>query len=82
MKTHLKYFMQGAPIEHPQIVMQKLGIKYQHSTVQSYADQWWFWNCENIPSPLPDYLEELKKDPMQLIGILTEQEAKYIKNGL
>lgn len=41
---------------HPQVVMKELGIKYSDSTPQSMGDCWWFWNCENIPDPLPPYL--------------------------
>jgi len=42
---------------HAQVVMKELGITYQHSTPQSIGDQFWFWNCENIPEKLPDYIE-------------------------
>jgi len=48
---------------HPQLAMKELGITYTHSTPQSIVDQWWFWNCENLPASLPPFLEELKKDP-------------------
>ena len=43
--------------EHPQKVMKELEITYQHATPQIIRDQWWFWNCENIPEQLPPYLE-------------------------
>ena len=45
--------------KHPQIIMKKLGIVYQKATVISVADQWWFWNCKNLPKKLPIYLAEL-----------------------
>jgi hypothetical protein len=65
--------------------MKSLGITYTHSTPQSLGDQWWFWNCENLPDPLPDYLEPLNDskgnplDPFKCIGWgLSEQEARWI----
>lgn len=55
--------------------MKQLGITYQHATPQSMGDQWWFWNCENIPEELPEHIEELTSckdnkplDPMEQIG--------------
>lgn len=66
---------------HPQDVMSELGITYQHATPQSISDQWWFWNCENIPDTLPGYLSELKADPMEMIGFgLSEEKAMQIRD--
>lgn len=81
---HLRYCMFSAHKHkaggHPQKVMKELGITYQHATPQSICDQWWFWNCENVPNELPPYLTELKADPMECIGWgLNEQMAKEIK---
>jgi hypothetical protein len=68
---------------HAQTVMKELGITYQHATPQSIADQWWFWNCDNIPKNLPKYLTELNLNPMDCIGNgLSEEEAEQIKEGL
>jgi len=53
---------------NPQVVMKELGITYQLATSQSIADQWWFWNCENVPDPLPEYLKELNLTPREAIG--------------
>lgn len=65
---------------HPQKVMRQLGITYQHSTPQSMYDSWWFWNCENLPENLPDYLTELKIDPDDAIGQgLNRADAESIK---
>jgi hypothetical protein len=67
MKQHLRmdcYYLIG----NPEKVMEGLGITYQHATPQSIADQWWFWNCENIPEQLPDYIKPLQVDPMEAIG--------------
>ena len=66
---------------HPQKVMKELGIAYQHATPQSIADQWWFWNCENIPQKLPEYLEVAKWDPMKMIGFgLGKKDAEAIRD--
>ena len=59
---------------HPQKAMKELGITYQHATHQSMGDQWWFWNCENLPESLPPFLTELKLDPMDSIGFGLTQE--------
>ena len=44
---------------HAQAVMKSLGIKYKDSTPQSIADQYWFWECENVPEELPGYITKL-----------------------
>lgn len=83
MKTHLRYDLgMGSPCpdEHPQKVMKTLGITYQHATPQTLGDQWWFWDCENVPNPLPGYLSILNIDPHKAIGWgLSEQQAFKIK---
>jgi hypothetical protein len=59
--------------------MKQLGITYQHATPQSIGDQWWFWNCENIPATLPGYLEEADWDPHEMIGWgLSQEDADKI----
>lgn len=66
---------------HAQAIMKELGITYQHATPQSMGDQWWFWNCQNIPENLPSYLSELKLDPMEQIGWgLSEENAIKIRD--
>lgn len=83
---HLRFDCLWAPYnnvkqDHPQKVMQELGITYQHSTPQSIADQWWFWNCENLPNELPPFLEVMDIDPMKQIGNgLSVEEAKRIRD--
>ena len=75
----LRYSMYESPEGHPQRVMRNLGITYQDATPQSIADQWWFWNCENVPVPLPRYLTILGLDPMQQIGWgLSKAQAESI----
>jgi len=67
---------------HAQKVMEKIGITYSHSTPQSMYNQWWFWNCKNVPEILPEYLKELKMDPFEAVGYgLNEEIAREIKNG-
>ena len=67
--------------DHPQEEMKKLGITYQHATPQSISDSWWFWNCENIPDPLPSYLSVLNIDPIKSIGWgLSQEQAEAIIN--
>ena len=86
MSKHLRYDLMSAAFgdnenRHAQIVMKELGITYQHSTPQSIADQWWFWNCENIPDKLPLFIEELKLNPMDCIGYgLSKDDAENITN--
>lgn len=69
---HLRFSLYAAQDEgetgHPQHVMRALGITYQHATPQSLTDNWWFWNCKNVPSSLPGYLRELTLDPMDCVG--------------
>lgn len=61
---HLRFSMYGCDeIKHPQKVMEDLGITYKDATPQSIADQWWFWDCENVPAELPKYLTPLELDP-------------------
>lgn len=68
-----------APYEHPQVVMKQLGIAYQHATPQPIGDQWWFWNCENVPDPLPPYLKVLPFTPHECVGFgLSEAMANEI----
>jgi hypothetical protein len=77
---NLRYYLQGSPNEHAQTVMKQMGITYQQAVPQSIADQWWFFNCENVPDELPAYIEPLTNDPMSLVGYgLTEEDARKIK---
>ncbi|AUR85571.1 hypothetical protein NVP1076O_66 [Vibrio phage 1.076.O._10N.286.51.B7] len=56
---NLRYDMYSSPNNHPQKVMEALGITYKYVVPQSIADQWWFYDCENVPSALPEYLTKL-----------------------
>lgn len=83
---HLRYDYYGAQMTgedgHAQEVMKHLGITYSHSTPQSMGDQYWFWNCENIPENLPSYITDLEiNDPMEFVGWgLSKEKAMAIKN--
>lgn len=67
--------------EHPQRMMIRLGITYQHATPQSMGDQWWFWNCENTPEELPKHISILESDPMKFIGWgLSKEDAENIRD--
>ncbi len=80
---HLSYSLIGAHMngidEHPQKVISRLGIVYEHATPQTISDEWWLWNCTNIPNPLPEYLSVLDIEPMDYIGFgLSEETAKRL----
>ena len=83
---HLRYSYMIATMtlkdnRHAQEVIRDLGIIYQHATPQTLGDQWWFWNCENIPNELPESITELKADPMECIGWgLSKEEAEKIRD--
>lgn len=80
MKIHLRYDVRHPEAnEHPQDIMRKLGIKYEKATPQSIADEWWFWNCTNIPPVLPEFLEPLNVKPHEAIGYgLSKEDADRI----
>lgn len=65
---------------HPLVVMRELGITYKQETPQTMGEQWWFWNCENIPEVLPEYLSELTVTPSEAIGFgLTKEQSEEIQ---
>lgn len=67
--------------KHPQTVMNELGITYRYAIPQSIADQWWFFNCKNVPDPLPEHFSLIESDPLQLVGHgLSKEDAEDIKN--
>ena len=64
---------------HAQTYMKRLGITYDHATPQTMGECWWFWNCRNVPDPLPPELSVLKRTPEQAIGYgLSEEDAQRI----
>lgn len=65
---------------HAQDCMEALGITYQLAVPQSMSDCWWFFNCENIPDPLPDCLRFLTWSPQHCVGRgLSQQNADEIE---
>lgn len=65
---------------HAQKIMKELGISYTHSTPQSIPEQFWFWNCQNIPEELPPFLTDLGLTPEECVGYgLSKKEAEEIK---
>ena len=83
-RQHLRYDYIGASMtynesRHAKVVMAELGITYQIATPQSVCDQWWFWNCDNIPYILPTFITPLIIDPMDCIGYgLSKADAESI----
>ena len=68
MMKHLNYSLYSAPSGHPQKVMADLGIAYQIAVPQSLYDSWHFWNCENLPNPLPNFLRVMTMQPEDAVG--------------
>ena len=71
-KMNLIFCMRSAhdcgEVIHPQKGMRAMGITYEHTTPQSIGDQWWFWNCANVPASLPKFLSPLNIKPHDAIG--------------
>lgn len=45
------------------------------------GEQWWFWNCENMPKELPEYLKVADWNPMEMIGRgLSKKDAEAIRD--
>lgn len=81
MSKHLRLSFYMGYNEHPHQTMKRFGITYQYATPQSMGDQWWFWNCENVPESLPEHFSILDLNPMEQIGWgLSEEEAKKIRD--
>lgn len=75
----ISHTFQNKEYKHAEDIMRSLGITYQMSTPQSMFDSWWFWNCENVPDPLPCYLSVMKMEPAKAIGHgLSEEDVKAI----
>ncbi len=68
-----------AETRHPQVVMKELGITYELAVSQSISDSWKFWNCQNVPTDLPDFLTVQDWNPVEHIGFgLSEDDAKAL----
>lgn len=53
---------------HPYEVIKQLNIMFQLATPQTLGNQWWFWNCYNLPETLPVYMAELDITSREAIG--------------
>ena len=79
--TDLRYDIYDYKGIHPQDKMKELGIIYQHATPQTMGDSWQFWNCENVPEELPNYITREIYDPLEWIGYgLSKENAEKIKH--
>lgn len=81
-KPHLRLCIYYAT-KHAQLIMKELGITYQIAVPQSMGDQWWFFNCENVPDPLPENLTLITQSPHEMIGYgLSKEDAdSIVKNN-
>ncbi len=83
---HLRYSYLTAEYDynedrHAQTVMKELGITYQKSVPQTICDQFWFFNCENIPDDLPGYITDLNLTAEQCVGHgLSKEDVIKIDN--
>lgn len=67
--------------DHAQKVMRDHGITYDHAVPQSIADCWWFFNCKNVPDPIPSFLSPIKRKPTDLIGFgLSKETAERLES--
>ena len=58
MSKHLRVIEHGF-FQNVFTEMERLGIDWQHAEHLLIGEQWWFFNCENVPEKLPHYIEEL-----------------------
>lgn len=72
-KINLRYCYIHAGFDHDENrnaceVVKELGIKYEKSVPQSICDQFWFFNCTNVPDNLPPYITPMEVDIKNLVG--------------
>ena len=65
------------PFGRPQDLMKSLGITYRFAVTQTRCKNWEFWCCENLPHPLPDWLQEMHEDPLMRIGYGLSERMAY-----
>lgn len=66
---------------HPQTHMKNLGITYDIAVPQSIADQWWFFNCKNVPENLPFGLKKMDIPIEKLIGYgLSQNDIDFLNS--
>ena len=82
MIKHLKVCYGRGVDKHAQTIMKDLKISYQYCTPQPMGDQFWFWNCKNIPDILPYYMKPLEVNPLDYVGFgLSKKRAEDIIKG-
>ena len=83
MAKHLRLTDLGYFRCHAFEEMERLGIEWQHAEHVGIGDQWWFFNCENVPCELPHYLEELPEGPEHYLkGKDLELVQRYRKTNI
>ncbi|MFA5423366.1 MAG: hypothetical protein WC374_05865 [Phycisphaerae bacterium] len=65
---------------HAQTIFRELGINYELAMPQSIADQFWFFNCTNIPEPLPIFLKVLDVKVKDCKYLNEEEKERLAKN--
>lgn len=67
--------------DDPYDIMGSLAITYVKALPQPIAEQIWFFGCEDIPDPLPDFLDVMDINPEDFIGKgLDEQDVFEINH--
>lgn len=83
---HLSFDCLSSQVKaHPQQVMKSLGITYEQVVPNSLYDRWWFFNCKNIPTPLPSYLKSFEESGIEAkdcVGHgLSKEDAEHFTNS-
>lgn len=65
---------------HAQSIVRGLGINYELAMPQSMADQFWFFNCTNVPEPLPTYMKVLDVKVQECMYLHEEVKERLKKN--
>lgn len=68
---------------HAEEVMKDLGIHYEYSRGSAALNGWIFWNCENVPDELPNWLKVRDGTTMDDVGhwLTKELAAELTKSA-
>jgi hypothetical protein len=66
---HLRLWVNEIKV-HPQEYIKRYDIDYEIGIPQMISDQWWFWNCNNIPNELPKGLEFISLEYKDVEGLI------------
>lgn len=81
MKQHLILSLYDLT-EHAQQYMKRHGISYEKAVATPITDSWTFFNCSNVPDPLPDDLMVMKKDAFAWVGRgLSHEDAEALERS-